>query len=180
MGADRTLTRSHYCSLPPHLPDDLVTEESGATAIGPYRLTWRSSRAPAPGRTNGWSEFVVVVADGSRATCTVNALRPPTPIARKGIEGQVQGLQLRIKRNGPRPLNVLRRTFVDGESMHLVARGSWFGTCLEDAATSQTLWRSHGRSSEMRSDLAADRAALVIALAANEIPQSMSLLFARV
>jgi hypothetical protein len=179
MRADQASYRPAFCPLPPNLAHDIVTQETGEVAVGPYRVKWKSSLKRWSVHDNGWSEFVVQSGAGL-ATCTLDALCPSTHMIRRGISARVDHSELRIKRNGPRLLNVLRCTVVEGDALYWEARGSWSGSTLKDTATSQTLWRSHGRKSEIRSDLQVNSASLVFALAANEIPQSMSLLFARI
>lgn len=179
MSAEPRETGVPYCALP-HLADEIAIHETGDRQFGPYRMRWRSSRAFGFSQKGAYTEFTVEGLDGQPGTCRLNACCPPTVIIRKGIDGTWQGRRLRIVRNGPRPLNIWRRTSIEADETRWVARGLWNGTVLEDTTTGQVLWRSHGRRSEMPGDLPSSRAALVVALAANEIPQSMCLTFARI
>lgn len=174
-----TSARPKFVALPSGLSDQIVLERAGTCVVGPYDVAWASADGGPLHRDESFSSFTVTTSTGE-GLARLDELVPPTPRIRRGIGGLSHGGPVQIVRNGPRLLNRWRQTTVSGNRVMWLACGVGTGAQLVDVETGQRLWRSRGRESELLADLNAEAAALVIALAANEILQSMSLAHARI
>jgi hypothetical protein len=166
-------------AVPGHLLEDIVTARAGGVELGPYQLTWQSEQRSVGAKRNGWSRFELR-SQGEISICEIEALCPPTPLVRAGIDASLDGRRIRIERNGPRLLAGQRRTRIVGEGRHWEARGSLNGSLILDVTSGALIGRTRGRASEVAAELPLADTTLLLGLILNQIPQAMSLFFARI
>jgi hypothetical protein len=156
---------------------------SGELVVGPVHIEWGIEPGVGIGRHRAVSEFQSVGTDQVESIVVVPGVRPMTATLRRGIEIRFDGTPVRVTRNGRklRLRNRQIRIISPDERINWLARGGSAPGAVEivDCDRARPIWRSNGLDSAIVHSVSPNETVLLVALALNNIPQSMSLRFAR-